>query len=474
MVKEAKGKGPAKQKPATNPGKKGGKKGAHACPRCDSTFGRPSNRDQHVRTVHEKRKDHVCPQCAAAFGTAGNLTKHVRTVHEKRKDHVCPQCAAAFGAADSLTVHVRTVHEKRKDHVCPQCAAAFGAADGLTVHVRTVHEKRKDHVCPQCAAAFGTASNLAKHVHAVHTMAAKSAHELRQYYTACPAGTLMTTRVLDVLTLAELRQYFTACPPGSEMSKRVLLALTTAQRGAHARLRAEAGSFLTPMLVSALLHEPGGDSLLAANTLQRAPHGLAMPLSQRAAAAPLSIAGPATLNGAGIGDADRKQLLIETARSAKANSAQRLAVRERRVAGMQAAIDAAKTVCGPGMAVAANPPAPPSAGAACGPAPWLSCAAVSALLGRPGGDRLLAANTLRRAARGLAMTLPQRAAAAPLSIAGPATLNGAGMGDADRKQLLIETARSAKANSAQRLAVRERRVAGMQAAIDAAKAFGPG
>ena len=55
---------------------------AHACPRCDSTFGGPDQRDRHVRTVHEKRKDHACPHCAAAFGQAGHLTKHVRTMHK--------------------------------------------------------------------------------------------------------------------------------------------------------------------------------------------------------------------------------------------------------------------------------------------------------------------------------------------------------------------------------------------------------
>ena len=62
------------------------RKRAHSCSHCDSTFGRPSDRDRHVHTVHEKRKDHACPHCAAAFGRASNLTKHVRTVHEKRKE----------------------------------------------------------------------------------------------------------------------------------------------------------------------------------------------------------------------------------------------------------------------------------------------------------------------------------------------------------------------------------------------------
>ena len=67
-------------------------KRAHACSRCDSTFASPSQRDRHVRTVHEKRRDHACPHCAAAFGRAGNLTTHVRTQHpDNTQDNECQQ-----------------------------------------------------------------------------------------------------------------------------------------------------------------------------------------------------------------------------------------------------------------------------------------------------------------------------------------------------------------------------------------------
>ena len=84
-------------------------------------------------------KPHACPDCAAAFGQAGNLTQHVRLVHEKRKDYACPYCAGVFQMTSHLTRHVRTVHEKRRDHACPHCAAAFGEAGNLNKHVRTQH-----------------------------------------------------------------------------------------------------------------------------------------------------------------------------------------------------------------------------------------------------------------------------------------------------------------------------------------------
>ena len=82
---------------------------------CPITSVRPGERDRHVRTVHEKRRDHACPHCAAAFGEAGHLKTHVRAVHEKRRDHACPHCAAAFSEAGHLKTHVRAVHEKRRD-----------------------------------------------------------------------------------------------------------------------------------------------------------------------------------------------------------------------------------------------------------------------------------------------------------------------------------------------------------------------
>ena len=80
------------------------RKRAHACPRCDRTFGKPSDRDRHVRTVHEKRKDHACPHCAAAFGVAGTLMTHVRTQHpDNTQGNECPVCMERVEAVTAAT-----------------------------------------------------------------------------------------------------------------------------------------------------------------------------------------------------------------------------------------------------------------------------------------------------------------------------------------------------------------------------------
>jgi len=46
-----------------------------ACPHCLGTFPSPSDRDRHVRMVHEKRRDHKCPHCNS-FGKAGDMRAH--------------------------------------------------------------------------------------------------------------------------------------------------------------------------------------------------------------------------------------------------------------------------------------------------------------------------------------------------------------------------------------------------------------
>ena len=68
----------------------------HACPRCDSTFTRPANRDHHVHVVHENHRDHACPHCAAAFGEASHLATHVRSQHpDNTQDNEWQSSAAA-------------------------------------------------------------------------------------------------------------------------------------------------------------------------------------------------------------------------------------------------------------------------------------------------------------------------------------------------------------------------------------------
>ena len=66
---------------------------------------------QHIKMVHEGRKDFNCEKCNKSFSTAQNLNKHIHCVHEGRKDFICGKCEKSFATASSLKTHNHRVHE---------------------------------------------------------------------------------------------------------------------------------------------------------------------------------------------------------------------------------------------------------------------------------------------------------------------------------------------------------------------------
>jgi uncharacterized C2H2 Zn-finger protein len=83
---------------------------AYGCPQCSACFRRGSDRNRHLRMVHERRRPFGCVQCPKQFGRKSFLEAHVLTVHEKRRPFGCDQCGAAFGQRSSLTRHARKIH----------------------------------------------------------------------------------------------------------------------------------------------------------------------------------------------------------------------------------------------------------------------------------------------------------------------------------------------------------------------------
>lgn len=109
---------------------------AFACEFCPSRFRRKSDRNRHVRVVHQKQRPFVCDRCQAAFGEKSNMIKHIRMVHENVRLFRCPHCSAKFGQRGNCDAHIRAVHEKNKTprYVCPYCSKPFQKKSQLTEH----------------------------------------------------------------------------------------------------------------------------------------------------------------------------------------------------------------------------------------------------------------------------------------------------------------------------------------------------
>lgn len=110
---------------------------AFACDSCPARFRRKSDRNRHVRVVHEKQRPFVCNICQSAFGEKSNMSKHIKMVHENIRTFQCPHCSAAFGQRGNCDAHVRAVHEKNKfpRYACPICSKAFLKKSQLAEHV---------------------------------------------------------------------------------------------------------------------------------------------------------------------------------------------------------------------------------------------------------------------------------------------------------------------------------------------------
>ena len=119
----------------------------------------------HIRRVHEKKKDWVCMTCGKEFSEKGCMDKHEQRMHGGIKKHKCPfpKCESAFHQNSELQNHIKTVHEGRKDYKCSECGKAFGNIKNVKRHRETVHELVKKFKCHLCTNAYGQSHELKKH-----------------------------------------------------------------------------------------------------------------------------------------------------------------------------------------------------------------------------------------------------------------------------------------------------------------------
>jgi hypothetical protein len=55
----------------------------------------------------------LCTLCGTRFTKKRNMIEHVRAVHEGRKDHSCSVCNKPFFRRVEMNKHFKAVHEKK-------------------------------------------------------------------------------------------------------------------------------------------------------------------------------------------------------------------------------------------------------------------------------------------------------------------------------------------------------------------------
>jgi len=136
------------------------------CKVCLKNFKKKSDRDRHIRFVHENEKNFACETCNRRFSTTNHRNQHVRSVHEKEKKFACEVCEKRFSRKTLLTVHER-IHSGEKPYQCENCDKSFGDKSHLRRHVKS-HSGTKDFQCIDCGKLYSSNRTLKQHVENIH------------------------------------------------------------------------------------------------------------------------------------------------------------------------------------------------------------------------------------------------------------------------------------------------------------------
>ena len=106
------------------------------CRICGKKFIEKSNLRIHLKT-HSNQRPYICEFCGKSYKIICHLKEHINLYHLKIKKFKCPLCDSSFGRKSTLNSHLKT-HTGEKNFLCPifGCKKFFAEKGNMIIHFK--------------------------------------------------------------------------------------------------------------------------------------------------------------------------------------------------------------------------------------------------------------------------------------------------------------------------------------------------